>query len=460
MKKTMCVILTAVVSLSSFVSCTELETTDSAVPIDNISFGNGASISRESLDSTETSNVRPESSVVGQLKRCVLTPINSTGTISFSNVRNTFNGFDTKNDVVLSSEFSVKSDSAFPFVYGKMGYCDEKGNVLVDSKFSFTSHFIGGKAFVTQSVYKEYSSNTIDHYIHSIIDKNGNVLYSFQSKPLTDTEVDYLDYNGQSDKSVFFIRGNKLCQLKIEGNSYQLVEGYELTSSRGVKKAVNVQGFTGLFTASHGYTLRAFDGKQMYNINSDSVKVSKAFGKFFDSTAYNDASRGVFFFDNGYANVMNSDGKWGLMKLSSGEMVIDYLYDYVGSCRENVIPVSKYGKWGAVDMANNEIIPFQFMYIGPFTNGRAFALDSNNVGCVINTSGEILAVYKDKVPCVGCYVSPFTKTGIAVAYYKGGFSIIDNAGNKLLSLTDHDDLTYFSEDYIVAKGKLYKVEIK
>jgi len=359
----------------------------------------------DSFVSTPSQN---ESKVVEKKEGVTLVPMNQTGLINFDKIVTVVtSNIATKRGVLQTIEHSSKADPIFPFHYDDKGYCNEKGDVVIDPVYTYASQFVNGKAFVRKTVFKS-DNKSVDYYIDSIIDNNGNTLYAIETKPGDADKIQWISHFGTADDSVFFFKGITLCCLKNSGSGYDLIEGGQFTNlSNGELSAVNVSGFTGLFCSQALYD---FYGNLVYRIEGEASSAAKAFGKLYDEVnAYNKFERGLLFFDNGYANIMSKNGKWGLMKLSDRKMIIDYSYDYVGSYRDGVIPVSKYGKWGAIDINNNEVVPFEFSYIGPFTNGRAFAFDANDVGCVINTKGEILAVYNDKVPCVDCYISPFTQ---------------------------------------------------
>lgn len=80
-----------------------------------------------------------------------------------------------------------------------------------------------------------------------------------------------------------------------------------------------------------------------------------------------------------YVEVLK-DGKWGLLD-GDGREVIAPQYDSIDTYAQGLIPVSKDGKLGYVDLNNQVVIPFEYYDALPFfENGRAFVY--------INTEGE------------------------------------------------------------------------
>ena len=84
----------------------------------------------------------------------------------------------------------------------------------------------------------------------------------------------------------------------------------------------------------------------------------------------------------------------------SYEVIIDPQYEDAGSFSQDLAAVKKDGKWGYIDMEGNTVIPFQFDYAFPFSEGLA----------VVGTLGE----------------HPTYDGATAPVYF---WSILDNQGN-------------------------------
>lgn len=72
-----------------------------------------------------------------------------------------------------------------------------------------------------------------------------------------------------------------------------------------------------------------------------------------------------------------------------------YKDDYIYSFENNITIAKKDGRYGAIDMNNKEVIPFNLPYVDVrgFRDGRASVKDDADQWGVINTKGELI------VPC-------------------------------------------------------------
>lgn len=85
---------------------------------------------------------------------------------------------------------------------------------------------------------------------------------------------------------------------------------------------------------------------------------------------------------------------YGFINLK-GEEQIPVEYDYIYSFENNITIAKKDGRYGAIDMNNKEVIPFNLPYVDVrgFRDGRASVKDDADQWGVINTKGELI------VPC-------------------------------------------------------------
>lgn len=99
-------------------------------------------------------------------------------------------------------------------------------------------------------------------------------------------------------------------------------------------------------------------------------------------------------FDESYDIIRN--GKWGAYNLRTGEMIVAPKYDYISQeITENIIKCNIGGKpadmmtvtgglWGCIDLAGNEVVPFDYETIGRFDKGVAQVKINGAIGLIEN----------------------------------------------------------------------------
>ena len=96
---------------------------------------------------------------------------------------------------------------------------------------------------------------------------------------------------------------------------------------------------------------------------------------------------------DGYFAV-KKDGKYGVIN-DKNELVIDYLYDNIGSFRDGLICVSKNGYYGYINIKNEIVIPLIYDKAYDFSDGYAFVRRKYthimDVDSIINKKGEKVA---------------------------------------------------------------------
>lgn len=80
-------------------------------------------------------------------------------------------------------------------------------------------------------------------------------------------------------------------------------------------------------------------------------------------------------------------GKWGLMSIS-GKIIAEPMYDAIGSCAEQMMPVKKGGKWTFIDCKGKEI-SYWFDSVTEFSNGLAAVMRNNKWGYINNEGKNI-----------------------------------------------------------------------
>ncbi len=119
--------------------------------------------------------------------------------------------------------------------------------------------------------------------------------------------------------------------------------------------------------------------------------------------------------------------RWGFIN-KDGEEVIPFDYEEVKPFSEGLAVVKKNGKYGCINKENQVVIPFEYKNLGSFSEGLAIARKDKNFG-FIDKNGEVRIDFKY------FEVYPFSD-GLAVAVFRherGGFLryYVDKSGNEM-----------------------------
>ncbi len=414
-----------------------------------------------------------------------LKEISSTGEILYDN----FDGdlFDCGSDrkYAFYNEDSIShlDTDLFPFQYdGKRGYADAHGNIVIDAIYDGASWFSESKAFVMKSTTYMHNGveRTSDEY--SIIDTTG--------KELMALPVGYSPtlgkYSGSPEKGsgTLFKNGKALLYSRIadRANSHTKVlvvnenmktSEFRINHYAQEIRTINTPQFCGVLIY---YTEQNAEDKSKYN---GIFALYDLTGKeIWNGTLIRSSGESIYIYEknglgnmdgfiaeNGYMNIVNEQGKWGLLDLTTGAVKIPCQYDYLGAYSDGLIEICHYGKWGYIDINGNEVIKPAFLYANSFANGRAFVETEKNVFAVIDKSGNIVANYqglgftnvsgKQGYECI----IPFAKgTGIGAmtAGYKK-FSLITSDGRILHTVDDNSATIYVSEKYVFDGERMYEI---
>lgn len=403
---------------------------------------NSKSSSEASADSpTDTSSGEAENEE-NTFKSASVTELISTGEIPYEKFKcittyNRFNGYEYNLD---------QTDNLFKFIHDfKYGYADEYGNVKIKEQYESASDFSEGKAFVkADDCWK-------------IIDTSGKVLFNI---PKDLSNIYYFNYpkfcNGKAivEKISVSEEGSQIKVLVID-NNFKINELNlgKATSMDNCCIPINTPEFQGAQTfvynySAKKYTWRLFDlsGKEIWNTSTSAspYKISK------DIIA-----------KNGYMNITDENGKWGLLDLKTGKTIIDCQYDYLGAYSDGVIPVCSYDKWGYIDINGNETVKPSFNSVSEMNNGKALAISTDNKLCVINKNGEIENEVNIDLG-KGTTLYPFSsETGLALVitdtqFYEHFFSVVATDGTIATQIRDNK--FYITNSFIFFNNRMFKIE--
>ena len=363
----------------------------------------------------------------------------------------------------------------------KYGYADEKGNVRIQEQYDNAGTFSESKAFVKKAG------------IWSVIDTTGKTLYTlpttqnadwssalFQNGLAIAIEKVEVGYNHWNYKMSILTSNFKFHTVNIE-NMYQAevriintpefagVLTYYLTSK------ANSSSSTG-YDYTDVYTLYDTTGRKVWTVSDEK---QKALDNYIYRAGYSklDSNEALhlapFVVRDGYINVPNADGQWGLLDIRTNRYQINCSYEYLGGISEGLIPVSVYGKWGYIDINGAVKIQPAHKFTTTFANGRAIVITTDKIIAVIDVTGTVVARPNIKFDDSEFRIfKPSEKSDITVLLtghyvnlgYKMDAYILDNYGNVLVYEAECSTL-YISENHIFAKkpskfANMYKISKK
>lgn len=387
---------------------------------------------------TDTSNKQYESTQT-ELDNNVddivsLVEITSTGQIPYNKFKDCGGYNELYSNVDNLNYFDTE---LFPFSHkSKYGYADASGNIVISERYDDAIYFSENKAFVKQN------------NRWKVIDINGNELltipegydasYSYFREGFCIIRGEFGYYGSKDELNVLVLK---------EDMTYTQLEIYEELTYVDFK-VVYTPEFVGFliyncYVPERKFTLYDVTGKVVWTVTQkDESNINK------------------FIVKNGYVNVLNEYGEWGLLNLKNGKVAIDYQYDYIGGYSDGVCTINQYGKWGCIDINGNIVVQPAFTFIGSFSNGRALAMTSDDQWVVIDKSGNVMSEFD--ISAVGFkYSLEFSKVnGIATFFngkkYKFPIDIVTNEGKILLSVSDCTEL-YISNNYIFINDRMYRI---
>lgn len=389
----------------------------------------------------------------------------------------------TQSGAIAYDNFSVRGPYytntdgtlGIPFSYNESyGYSNVNGTPIIENMPAGNGYnFSEGYAIVGNTVIDTAGQRVCElpEYIYGGYFQDGQALF-VRTEQIADSLYarDYNVYIAVLDKNMKFSEN-----MVILPDGMHVSTNWFASNSDGVGCAFGLYGNKSVESSigivnTNGEIIASFNGEKAYQSAVSAFSFVNISAAMSHSSAIGltdtDLTK-MIFAKNGYVNVMNDSGKWGLMSIVSGQMVIDYQYDYVGAYSDGVIPVCQYGTWGAIDMNGNVVIPCQsYKYISAFVNGRAIAISSSETVCVIDKSGSVVGTVNANVSGStlsgtrkSMFYTDFSEgTNIACIYLYKKAWLVSNTGEILLSIEinsydDLEDFLYMNNDYVVVQKK-------
>ncbi len=276
---------------------------------------------------------------------------------------------------------------------GFHGYIDKRGKVVIPPVYHGAGEFSNGRAWVIYPVDSLYGL--------SVIDTMGKELHRLPVEPFSESfrinrSTSVYACNRDCVEMLLWWDDGKLVMLYSELSAYTT---RRIAESGGGAYVLNYSGKFGYIDREH--VLKT-------PVVLDSVDFS---GKY----SFGRLQRILY------------KGRYGFADRESGEVAIACQYEDTKPQKKGLLWVKKDGKWGCIDSADRQRIPFRFDYSGGFAdNGLAAVLVDGNFGHV-DTTGRFIT------PPVYDQVFYFNK-GLAMVKKGNKYGYVDASGKLLVPL--------------------------
>ncbi len=383
----------------------------------------------------------------------------------------------------------VSDTDLFPFKYNsKYGYADANGNVIISDKYDEASMFSEGKALVEQN----------GRWM--IIDTQGEELYTIPEE-FSDA-ADYLEDTPMLFRNGKTILANKttithpdkgygigedILNVLVIYDDLQ-TEKFEIVTEENLDyKIINTPEFCGFITFnldrtvsedgnyidSRIYRLLDLSGNEIWKSHPDTQR--RIIGKEYyiamgltltsDSNARLNNELDILTVNDGYMNVFDENLKWGLLNVKTGEVEIEYKYDYIGAYSNGLCNICSYGKWGYIDLKGNEVVAPKYKYTESFSNNAALIINEDGYISTVDTKGNLISetsknLSKPAFQKHNIIYSNIGKYSLSVIYNEGNnYMVVSNKGEILLERSFNSmEVLAITDNYIFVDFQMYKIE--
>jgi hypothetical protein len=316
----------------------------------------------------------------------------------------------TQNGKAIKYEWisNFKNGIAIVRLKGKEGVIDEKGNLLIPTKYDFIGEFQDSVAVIKKYIYNGQKN------------KNPNKkwgLLHLRNKRLTSYKYDYISDFQAGVAKVSLLQ-------KTENGEENLFIG--LINLKGKEICPPQYQYIGDFKDSVAVVL-AKDSLGWAFINRQGRLITP-----FLYEKVEDFSEGIasVFKQNLYAYI-NPEGK----------NITDFKYHYAENCQEGIAVIAVYGKYGAINPTGEEIIPPQFDEVKRLGHGIVSAQKNKKYQyALVNSKGEMLA-------SLGQYDTLIYHSSQVVEVY-GDFKCgyMHQETGKFIIPQQYDEIQFFQEN--------------
>ena len=144
--------------------------------------------------------------------------------------------------------------------------------------------------------------------------------------------------------------------------------------------------------------------------------------------------------------VVSKNEKEGIIN-SEGKVIVDCIYESVGSPTDGMICVKQDGKWGFTDYYGKLVIPCRYKYSASFENGIA-GVETDKECLIISKDTRTLARLADG------FMSRLSGSDMFVHYSNSKRGLVNKEGKYLISRIYDDIGIFYGDDLIsVKKGE-------
>ncbi len=324
--------------------------------------------------------------------------------------------------------------------YGKWGYCNLQGELVISCRFEEAEDFENGQALVKSG----------DSYF---INKKGEYL-----KPLKNSDAPGMEGDGDNairEKiTIDYIntRGEKIIRGKAGVLTSLFFNGMTPVRSDNKWGFMNKEGVLSIPCA--------YDSAGSFSEGLAPVRINRKWGFIYQDgdTLMSGRYEYAYGFNKGMA-IVKMNGRYGylgktgnldipcrydmaytfkdslaLVRLGdqfgfinkTGEPVIPARYDDAFDFNEGLAPVQQDGRWGYIDKKGNQQIPLQYAEAGSFQNGLALVRSGDQYG-YIDRTGTVVIPFRYKS------ASSFSEGTAFAEDSDGEILLIDPRGNELFS---------------------------
>lgn len=324
--------------------------------------------------------------------------------------------------------------------YGKWGYCNLLGELVISCRFEEAEDFENGQALVKSG--DRYFINKKGEYLKPLKQSGGDDMEADGNKTGREKiTIDYINTRGEKIirgkagvlSSLFF---NGMTPVRSENKwGFMNKEGilsipctYDSAGSFSEGLAPVQTGRKWGFIYQDGDTLISGRYEYAYGFNKGMaiVKQNGRYGYLGKNGSLDIPCRYdmAYTFKDSLA-LVRQDDQFGFIN-KAGETVIPFRYDDAYDFNEGLAPVQQHGYWGYIDKMGNLQIPLQFAEAASFQNGMALVKSGDKYG-YIDRSGSLVIPYRYK--SAGSF-----SAGTAFAEDADGeLLLIDTRGNELFS---------------------------
>lgn len=253
----------------------------------------------------------------------------------------------------------------------KIGYLNNKGNLLSEARYDIGSDFYGNKANIIKdsvpgyidkkgvvTLFQEYDETFFYYQKYGIAKKDGGYgLIDTNGNAITDFKYNSIAFYGFDH----YLVGNK------GGNSQVLTNDGKVIFGKYDELNINQRFFR-------------MDSLLIYQNSEDSKLkgLMKVNGTIVLPPKYED----IILANNEAYLVVRNDKKFGLIN-RFGKELVPVIYDEIASnAAGTFIPAKKSGKWGYINSINEIQIPFIYDLAFPFFNNLAFVKKKDKIYCI------------------------------------------------------------------------------